>query len=139
MEHRVDSDKLFETRPTPKELGRIGEECASEYLRAHGYQIVERNWSCTWGEADIVARAPEESQWVLVEVKTRFVQDEADDTRPELAVTAHKQERYRRIALCYLGMHGDVESIRFDVIALCLKGPTCGHIRHFIHAFEWNE
>jgi Holliday junction resolvase-like predicted endonuclease len=33
-----------------KELGRLGEEQAAAMLRAKGYTIVERNWSCRAGD-----------------------------------------------------------------------------------------
>lgn len=58
---------------TPRELGREGERIAAEYLRACGYQILDRNWR--WrgpdvrGELDIVALST--NILVPVEVKTR--------------------------------------------------------------------
>lgn len=38
-----------------KDLGRKGEEAAARYLVRRGYDIVERNWTCIAGEADIIA------------------------------------------------------------------------------------
>ena len=36
-------------------LGRRGEDMAAEYLSASGWPILERNWRCREGEADIIA------------------------------------------------------------------------------------
>ena len=38
-----------------KDLGSKGEEAAARYLVRRGYDIVERNWTCIAGEADIIA------------------------------------------------------------------------------------
>jgi len=37
-------------------LGRWGEARAADFLEAQGYQIVERNWRCEYGEIDLIAR-----------------------------------------------------------------------------------
>ena len=50
-------------------LGRRGEAIAARHLEAAGLVIVERNWRCTHGEIDIVAR--DGGDLVFVEVKTR--------------------------------------------------------------------
>ena len=39
-----------------RELGRRGEDAAARFLDRRGYEIVERNWTCAAGEADIIAR-----------------------------------------------------------------------------------
>ena len=38
-----------------KELGSWGEELAASFLRRKGYQILERNYSCRFGEIDLIA------------------------------------------------------------------------------------
>ncbi len=45
-----------------------GEEAAVRFLERRGYWILDRNWSCFAGEADIVAR--DGDTLVFVEVKT---------------------------------------------------------------------
>ena len=52
-------------------LGRRGEDMAAEYLSASGWPILERNWRCREGEADIIAYDPTADALVVVEVKTR--------------------------------------------------------------------
>ena len=52
-----------------KEIGKLGEEIATQYLRNKGYKILDRNFMCRQGEIDIVAHTKKEL--VFVEVKTR--------------------------------------------------------------------
>ncbi|MDO5678573.1 MAG: YraN family protein, partial [Propionibacteriaceae bacterium] len=52
-------------------IGRRGEEKAVEYLEGLGWRILDRNWRCREGEADIVAYDPDCDALVVVEVKTK--------------------------------------------------------------------
>ena len=49
--------------------GAWGEECAAAYLRRRGYRILARNYSCRFGEIDIIAA--DRHYVVFVEVKLR--------------------------------------------------------------------
>ena len=51
------------------QLGRIGEEAAADFLKQHGYVIIERNFSNYLGEIDIIAT--DGDVLCFVEVKTR--------------------------------------------------------------------
>ncbi|MDD6785741.1 MAG: YraN family protein [Eggerthellales bacterium] len=113
------------------DLGKKGEEAAVRFLERHGYQIVERNWRCTAGEADIIAL--DGDVLVFVEVKTR---SNIDKGYPEEAVTKEKRERYERISAYYLR---DAEYVdmrfRFDIIAILVLGNNKANLRHHINAF----
>lgn len=50
--------------------GSKGEGLACQYLRKHGYKILERNYLIRGGEIDIVAK--EGDTLVFIEVKTRY-------------------------------------------------------------------
>lgn len=52
-----------------KELGRKGERAAVRFLKNRGFEILETNWVCFAGEADIIAL--DGSTLCFVEVKTR--------------------------------------------------------------------
>ena len=80
-----------------RELGRIAEEAAARYLRAHGYRIRERNWRCPIGEIDLIAVQGEAV--VVIEVKSRSSTDYA---RPEANVTIGKRRRLTALARAYL-------------------------------------
>ena len=98
-------------------LGKMGEDLAVTHLRAMKYQILERNYRCSLGEMDIVAR--EKGSLVFVEVKTRATKDFGG---PAAAVHERKQRQLSRIALLYLNQKKirDVPA-RFDVVAVDLS------------------
>jgi len=118
-----------------KQLGERGEEVACRYLEGKGARIIERNWKCRAGEADIIMR--DCGDLVFVEVKVRK-SDAAG--LPEDAVTLKKRQRYERIALQYLFSH-DLPSarVRFDVIAMAIDGKGRTFIRHHENAFGEGE
>jgi putative endonuclease len=113
-----------------RHLGRQGEELACGYLKREDISIIERNWRCEAGEADIIAR--EDGDIVFIEVKTR---SNPEMGLPEDAVTPAKRKRYERIAMYYLMEKGPPSSkIRFDVIAILLaEGKAL--LRHHRDAF----
>ena len=114
-----------------KELGARGERAAQRFLERRGYQIVERNWTCEAGEADLIAL--DDDCLVFVEVKTRMDEDRG---LPEEAVGAEKRKRYERIAASYLKTtsYEDIQ-VRFDVIGILVLGPNRALIRHHLNAF----
>ena len=115
-----------------RELGRRGEDAAARYLYRHGYEIVERNWACCAGEADIIAR--DGRTVVFVEVKTRR---DCDKGFPSEAVTAAKRERYEKIACVFLSNCDlDDVSVRFDVMSIVVVGTDRAFVRHTIDAFS---
>ena len=113
-----------------KELGRRGEDAAAEYLQRRGYDIIARNWTCPFGEADIIAR--DMDAIIFVEVKTRT---SIDKGYPEEAVTDEKRRRYELISLAFLSEYDEADlQIRFDVIGIVVMGDRAC-IRHHINAF----
>ncbi len=96
------------------ERGRQGEEIAAYALKAHGYEIVERNWRCPAGEIDLVARDGEVV--VFVEVKLR---GSGAFGSPEEAVNEAKRARLLQAGAVYLAEHGlDDVPCRIDVVAI---------------------
>ena len=99
--------------------GALGERFTAEQLQGQGYTILERNYHSRYGEIDIIAeRSP---YIVFVEVKTRR---DSHLVSPLEAVTAAKQEKIRKTALCYLQEHPQAQSLqpRFDVSAVYTSG-----------------
>ena len=90
--------------------GAWGEDYAAAYLRRHGYRILTRNYSCRFGEIDLIAE--QEGTLLFVEVKLRT---NLRYGMPRESVTAKKQEKLRSAALLYLSMHGLDAPARFDV------------------------
>jgi len=112
-------------------LGKLGEDLASVYLQENGFSILERNWRCDAGEADIIAI--EKDILVFIEVKTR---SGAYQGLPEYAVTAQRRARYEIIAINYLrARQRPSGQVRFDVIAVCMTGKQQCLLRHHRDAF----
>lgn len=116
--------------------GKIGEQMAAAYLQEAGYQILERNYRCPFGEIDIIAR--EGDTLVFVEVKSRRSENFG---LPQLAVGPEKQRRISRISLYYLQSHRlDEANVRFDVVAILLRreNPSIELIKDaFELAYGW--
>ncbi len=112
-------------------LGRKGEELAIARLKSLNYKILERNFKCSLGEIDIIAR--ESSTLVFVEVKTRATKDFGG---PAAAVNERKQRQLSKVALTYITQKKLANvAARFDVVAVELTPhfPTIEVIRD---AFE---
>lgn len=128
----ADSRRRLAAELTAKELGARGEEAARKYLDHLGYRILERNWRCRAGEADLIAI--DNGDLVFVEVKTR---SGIDVGFPEEAVTREKRRRYEKIALEYLCANSGIgnTAIRFDVISIMLLDRHRAALRHHCNAF----
>lgn len=94
-------------------LGAWGEEKAAEYLKLHGFSLIERNYHSRYGEIDLIME--NEEFLIFVEVKLR--KNNRYGT-PAEAVTFKKQERLRNTALLYLQTHETEKQPRFDVIEI---------------------
>jgi putative endonuclease len=115
-----------------KELGRRGEEAAVRYLNRCGFDILERNWECVFGEADIIAM--DGCELVFIEVKTR---KDISKGFPSEAIGPKKRARYERIAACYLSEFNYTDiSVRFDAIAILVIADERALLRHYVNAFQ---
>ena len=90
--------------------GAWGEDCAAAYLRRHGYRILARNYSCRFGEIDLIAE--KDGVLLFVEVKLRT---NLQYGAPREYVTVKKQEKLRAAALLYLSERELDVPARFDV------------------------
>lgn len=116
---------------TSRELGRRGEDAACELLRGKDYIILERNWACPAGEADIVAL--DGDVLVFVEVKTR---SGVEYGLPEEAITPRKRSRYERIAGFFLSEYdGPGGRVRFDTVGILALPGGRAMARHVVNAF----
>lgn len=94
--------------------GASAEDRAAAALEAAGYSIVARNWRCSVGELDIVAR--EGTTLVFVEVRSRASPQHGHAAE---MVSAGKQRQVTRIAGMYLAIvRPSYSLVRFDVVAV---------------------
>jgi len=114
------------------ESGRKGEAAAEAYLILKGYEIIEKNFSCRFGEIDLIAAKGR--YLVFCEVKTRS--DGAIVGAVE-SVGPQKIARIIRAASYYLssGKHSQLQP-RFDVIAVRKRGPFYFVSEHIEDAFS---
>lgn len=112
-----------------KELGRYGEGVALHYLEGRGYQLIERNYNCRYGEIDLVMQQGRELVFVEVKARTsdRF-------GAPEDAVTRQKIRKLRQVIAAYLQQGAPRHyGLRLDAVAIDLELPSKRvlNIRHY--------
>lgn len=108
-------------------VGEQGEDFAVKYLKKKKYKVIERNFSCKFGEIDIVAT--DGDFVVFVEVKSR-----ADESfgKPREAVNWRKQQTIVKCANYWLYKNDQFGApVRFDVIEV-----LAGEITHLVDAFR---
>ena len=95
-----------------KILGKEGEELAAKYLETEGYEIIETNYNCGFGEIDIIAKKGREL--AFVEVKTRT---QTFFGMPVESVNIPKQRHIYKVAEYYIYKTNAYNyEISFDVI-----------------------
>ena len=117
-----------------KELGIWGEDKAAVYLRKKGYTVIEKNFSCRFGEIDIIAKKG--GMVVFVEVKLRKNNDFAAARE---FVTYSKQRRIISTAQLWMMKNGLELQPRFDVIEIYAPQGTSTRrpeINHIEDAFQ---
>jgi putative endonuclease len=107
-----------------RETGAIGEQIACDFLGNNGYRIIERNYRCPKGEADIVAM--QNDTLVFVEVRTKASRLFGT---PEESITPAKMEKLRNVAACYWqNRDNPPENWRIDVVAIQMEGQRVSRI-----------
>ncbi len=107
------------------EIGKIGEDIATKYLKDHGMTILEQNYRKKWGEIDIVARGTSgivhfvEVKSVSYETRGELEWAVTHEThRPEENVHQNKQNRLKRaIQTWILENHYEME-IQVDILVV---------------------
>lgn len=116
-----------------KWFGKRSEKFAEAYLKNLGWRILARNYSCKFGELDLVAR--EGDAIVFVEVRSTSGDD---PLRAALSVNHAKQRRLTKLAQHFLQRRRLLDrTARFDVLALHWpENKTEPAIEHYRNAFE---
>ncbi|MFC1957884.1 YraN family protein [Chloroflexota bacterium] len=100
-----------------RDTGMLGEKLAGVFLKKRGYRILETNYRCPHGEADIVAK--HKDFLVFVEVRTKA---SLEFGSPEESITSAKKERMRATAFHYQQARNNLpQSWRIDVVAVELN------------------
>lgn len=102
-------------------LGRYGETLAEKTLSKSGYVILEKNYSSTIGEIDLIAI--KHDNLVFCEVRSRrLIQSQAIGSIGE-SINGIKQRRLSILAEAYLQHHPHLQhcTCRFDVILVAKR------------------
>ena len=94
-----------------EKLGAFGERKAANYLRLHGYRIIDTNCRYRQGEIDIIAKRRDYIVFVEVKLRKNNTYGEAREF-----VTPAKQQRVIMAAQLWLQTHETELQPRVDVI-----------------------
>lgn len=108
-----------------KNLGKLGEDIAVNFLQEKGYSILHRNWHYGHKEIDIIAM--DNQMLVIVEVKARA---SSFWEEPKEAVRRRKQKRIIDAADAFVQNYNNNVEVRFDVVSIIIneKKPIIEHI-----------
>lgn len=112
------------------ELGRAGEERATQHLMCSGYTVVARNWRCAQGEIDIVAVRGD--RLAVIEVKTRR---SAAFGHPFEAVDHRKRRRLWQLAHAWVRDHPETargRTVQLEAIGIIGADPFTGALEHLV-------
>ncbi|OGE26502.1 YraN family protein [Candidatus Daviesbacteria bacterium RIFCSPHIGHO2_02_FULL_39_12] len=97
-----------------KQTGNLGEDIACQYLKKHGYKILERNFRIRGGEIDIVCKDGE--YLAFVEVKTRYSHEYG---LPIESMTSWKIKALLKTALFYVRkINWEDKGYRLDLVTV---------------------
>jgi putative endonuclease len=98
-----------------RDKGNYGEQLALNYLSIRGLEMVKRNFSCRFGEIDLIML--DGTEWVFVEVRFRRTNDFGGGLE---SVTRSKQRRLINTAEHYIQVHykNNFDACRFDIIEI---------------------
>lgn len=91
--------------------GIAAEMAAAHYLKQQGLTLLVQNFSCRFGEIDLIMR----DQEVLVFIEVRL-RTHASFSSAASSIDFHKQQKLIRTAHYYLQKHHQNSACRFDVI-----------------------
>lgn len=112
--------------PSPAQrLGNAAEELAAKWLHAKGYRILDRHYTCRYGEIDIVAE--KNRILVFVEVRARRPSKFGDVLQ---SMSQQKQHRLAAAIEEYRNHHPEYEALEYQCDLLSVD-PEQEAITHY--------
>ena len=109
----------------PQEIGAAAETRVLNLLISKGWQLLDRNWSCRWGELDLLVI--KDRQLLLVEVKGR-----RSPSWGARAVLPAKRRRLGGEISCWRKMqHQRADCLLQVAVAIVPLPPARGPVRWF--------
>ena len=117
-----------------REVGKIGEDCAKNYLKKLGWKILDTNYHYSrLAELDIVAK--DGDTIVFVEVKTRSSKEFGGGIA---AVNAHKRRNIIITSEIYMKETGFDGARRYDVAEVYIdENKKVSEINYIENGFPW--
>jgi putative endonuclease len=110
-----------------KEIGRMGESIACEFLERKGFRILERNYRRPYGEIDIIAEKNGSMRFIEVKAVSREslpdISREISSYRPEEQVHPAKLKKIARTAELYMTRFPG-RDFQIDVVGVFLDLKT---------------
>lgn len=95
----------------PDNQGIQAEQAAVRYLQQQGLVLLAQNYSCRYGEVDLIMRDGQ----VVVFVEVRLRSSRSYSSAAE-SIDWQKQQKLLRVAQGYLQQHPHIVQSRFDVV-----------------------
>jgi putative endonuclease len=102
---------------TRKDIGKLGEDIACQFLVRKGYKILSRNYRKPWGEIDVIAEKANSIRFVEVKAVSR----ESKYHEPEELVDERKLKKLARTAALYMETTKDQREYQIDVVGVILN------------------
>lgn len=100
-------------------VGRIGEIIAEKYLSQRGFSIVQRNWTCRWGEIDLIVERDNVLAFVEVKYRTSPISG-----HPSEALNFSKRKSLQRTINTYLAKNYVTKPWRADLLCISKNGKS---------------
>lgn len=110
------------------DTGQRGEKIAADYLKKHGFDIVDTNWRGKNAEIDIIART--RCEMVFVEVRTKT---STAFGSPAESINRTKRRKLIAAAESYIAQHRISGEWRIDFVGIEFHGNTFS-IEHIPYA-----
>lgn len=110
--------------------GEQAEAACYRYLKSQGLKLITKNFSCRFGEIDIIMLEKK----ILVFIEVRYRKNDSFGGALE-SVTPAKQQKLRKTAELYLQQNKQYENARFDVVAVSKNNET--NLHKVQYNFDW--
>jgi len=116
--------KQTDKKGKKNEVGALGEQIATKFIKEQGFEVVELNFLKKWGEIDIVARGTGEMRFVEVKAVSYETRSDLEAAisrgtwRPEENVHYKKVQRLNRAIESWIEENSYTGNWVIDVIAV---------------------
>ena len=127
---KLDSQRIIKSMTDSKdqhrkEIGRLGESIAAQFLVKKGFTIIAKNYRKPWGEIDIIAEKGGVVRFVEVKSVSREnlpdVTREMSSYRPEEQIHPLKLRKIARTAEIYMNEKKDSREYQIDAVGVFLN------------------